>query len=64
MIEKEFYEKVANWDFSQIKYETIKKTKWDFYEEISKYTNENSLDPMHSPKPVQHPIAKHLFDQP
>lgn len=43
MIEKEFYEKVANWDFSQIKYETIKKTKWDFYEEISKYTNENSL---------------------
>ena len=24
MIEKEFYEKVANWDFSQIKYETIK----------------------------------------
>lgn len=43
MKEKEFYDEIANWDFSDIKYETIKETDWDFYKEIRKYVSENSL---------------------
>ena len=38
-----YYEEIGNWDFSKIKYETEKITDWDFYEEIKKYTNENSI---------------------
>lgn len=41
--ELKFYESIGNWDFSEIKYTTEKITNWDFYEEIKKYTNENSL---------------------
>lgn len=40
--ELEYYSKVANWDFSQIKCETEKLTEWDYFEEIQKYTNEKS----------------------
>lgn len=45
MQEKElgFYESVKNWDFSQIKYNVERKTDWEFYNEISKVTNEKSL---------------------
>ena len=28
--EIKFYEDLGNWDFSQIKYQTEKKSKWDF----------------------------------
>ena len=43
MKEKDFYDNIANWDFSKIDYETQKLTDWDMYEEISRYTDENSL---------------------
>lgn len=45
MQEKElnFYDKLGNWDFSDIKYTTEKITDWDFYEKIKENTNENSL---------------------
>ena len=45
MQEKElkFYEEIGNWDFSKIKVITERLTKWDYFEEISKHTNENSL---------------------
>ena len=41
--ELEYYSKVANWDFSQIKCEIEKLTEWDYFEEIQKHTNEKSL---------------------
>ena len=41
--ELKFYEEIGNWDFSKIKVITEKLTKWDYFEEISKHTNENSL---------------------
>ena len=41
--ELEYYSKVANWDFSQIKCEAEKLTEWDYFEEIQKHTNEKSL---------------------
>lgn len=41
--ELNFYEKMANWDFSQIKCKTEKLTNWDFYEKIKENTNEMSL---------------------
>lgn len=39
----EFYENLGNWDFSQIKYQTVKKSEWDFYKKIEENTNESSL---------------------
>ena len=41
--ELNFYEKIGNWDFSQIKYKTENVVEWDFYEKIKENTNENSL---------------------
>ena len=41
--EIEFYEKIGNWDFSQIKCITENVTDWDFYEKIKENTNEKSL---------------------
>ena len=41
--ELEFYERVKNWDFSQIKCKVERKTDWEFYNQISKVTNEKSL---------------------
>lgn len=41
--ELEYYERIGNWDFSQIKCEVRKITNWDFYKEIKKHTNEKSL---------------------
>lgn len=41
--ELEFYEGVRNWDFSQIKCKVERKTDWEFYNQISKATNEKSL---------------------
>ena len=41
--ELNYYEKIGNWDFSQIKYETEKLTNWDYYEKIKENTNEKSL---------------------
>lgn len=45
MQEKElnYYERLGNWDFSQIKYKTENLTAWDFYERIRENTNEKSL---------------------
>ena len=45
MQEKElkFYEEIGNWDFSKIKVITERLTNWNYFEEISKYTNEISL---------------------
>lgn len=45
MQEKElkYYEKIGNWDFSQIKYKTENLTNWDLYEKIKENTNEKSL---------------------
>lgn len=41
--ELKYYEKIGNWDFSQIKLKTEKLTDWDFYEKIKENTNEKSL---------------------
>ena len=41
--EMNFYEKIGNWDFSQIKYQTEKLTDWDFFEKIKENTNQKSL---------------------
>lgn len=41
--ELKFYEEVGDWNFSNLKIKTEKLTKWDFYEEILKHTDENSL---------------------
>ena len=45
MQENEFnyYEKLGNWDFSEIKCEVESITEWDFYEKIRENTNEKSL---------------------
>ena len=37
------YEEIGNWDFSSIKYITEQESSWDFYKEISKYANSNSI---------------------
>lgn len=41
--ELKYYEKLGNWDFSQIKCKTENLTDWDFYEKIKENTNEKSL---------------------
>lgn len=41
--ELEYYSKIANWDFSQIKYEEEVLTDWNYFEQIRKNTNEKSL---------------------
>jgi len=41
--ELEYYEKIGNWDFSQIKCKTEKLIEWDFYKKIKDNSNENSL---------------------
>ena len=38
-----YYEKIGNWDFSQIKCKTDYLTNWNFYEKIKENTNEKSL---------------------
>ncbi len=37
------YEEIGNWDFSDIKYTVEQDSPWDFYKEIAKYSNKNSL---------------------
>ena len=41
--ELNYYEKIGNWDFSEIKRKTEKLTNWDFYEKIRENSNEKSL---------------------
>lgn len=41
--ELDYYEKIGNWDFDQIKYKTEKLTEWDFYGKIKEYTNKDSV---------------------
>lgn len=45
MQEKElnYYEKIGNWDFSQIKCKTENLTNWNYWEKIKENTNEKSL---------------------
>lgn len=43
MKELDFYNNIADWDFSRIKYETEKITNWNMYEEIAKHTDKNSF---------------------
>ena len=45
MQEKELkkYEEIGNWDFSDIQYIVEQESFWDFYKEIAKYSNKNSL---------------------
>ena len=38
-----YYEKIGNWDFSQIKCKTENLTDWDFFEKIRENTNQKSL---------------------
>ena len=42
-IEYKRYEEIGNWDFSDIKYTLEQDSSWSFYNEIAKYSNENSL---------------------
>lgn len=41
--EHEYYEIIGNWNFDDIKCDTVKITDWDFYEKIKENTNQNSL---------------------
>lgn len=41
--ELKYYERIVNWDFSQIKCKTENITNWDFYQKIKENTNEKSL---------------------
>jgi trans-aconitate methyltransferase len=41
--ELNYYERIGNWNFDDIKCEEERITNWDFYKEIEKYTNEKSL---------------------
>ncbi len=41
--ELKYYEKIGNWDFSQINCNTENVTNWDLYEKIREYSNEKSL---------------------
>ena len=41
--ELNFYEKIGNWDFSQIKYTSERLLDWEFYNKIKENTNEKSL---------------------
>ena len=41
--ELKYYEKIGNWDFSQIKCQKEYLTNWDFYDKIEENTNEKSL---------------------
>lgn len=41
--ELNYYEKIGNWDFSQIKRKTENLTNWNYWEKIKKNTNEKSL---------------------
>lgn len=41
--EFKYYERIGNWDFSQIECKTENLTNWDFYEKIKENTNEKSL---------------------
>lgn len=42
MKEKDFYEKVKDWDFSQINYVTESYTNWELYDELKKLTTKES----------------------
>lgn len=42
ILEKDFYEKTKNWDFSKFEIESEKLTNWDLYENIKKVCNKNS----------------------
>ena len=41
--ELKYYQKIGNWDFSQIKCKTENLTDWDFYAKIKENSNEKSL---------------------
>lgn len=41
--ELNYYEKIGNWDFSQIKCKTENLTNWNYWEKIKENTNEKSL---------------------
>ena len=41
--ELNYYEKIGNWEFEQIKYTVERLSNWDFYEKIKEYTNETSV---------------------
>lgn len=41
--ELKFYDKIGNWDFSQIKHISERLVNWEFFEKIKEHTNEKSL---------------------
>ena len=41
--ELDYYSKIANWDFCEIKCEEEILTDWNFFKQIEKHTNEKSL---------------------
>ena len=44
--EFKYYEKIGNWDFSQIKSKTEKLTNWDMYEILNNVTNKDVSKPV------------------
>ena len=42
MNEFEYYQKIKNWDFSQIKYTVKNYTNWDMYDELNKHSSTSS----------------------
>lgn len=38
--EKKFYEKIGNWNFSEIKYKQERLSDWELYKKIKENTNE------------------------
>lgn len=41
--EHEYYEKIGNWDFSQIKYTVEQESSWEFYNKIKENSNKTSV---------------------
>ena len=41
--ELKYYERIGNWDFSEIKYKTENLINWNYWEKIKENTNEKSL---------------------
>lgn len=38
-----YYNELRNWNFSDIKYTVEQESDWDFYSQITKYSNKNSF---------------------
>mgnify|MGYP003313545555 CR=1 FL=1 len=56
MNQHDFYQKVKNWDFSNIKYVSDTLTNWDMYEELRKSVNYNNYKKRSYPHSYEHSV--------